>query len=157
MNEPPCLHEGERYGACGDARVERRGKSTPIAWRHVGAVNSIRSNTVEGLKAGPAVPWRWLERRGNAPTQIDGCLRQNPAYRPAHNDTWSSSGSTGRAPELILRKKNIRSVLRRSDAAYILFFILRFPSCATRSARRRCPRIFPAFFPCFLYRSRWRA
>jgi hypothetical protein len=46
--------------------------------------------------AGPAVPWRWLERRGNAASQIDGCLRQNPAYRPAHIDTWLPSGNTGR-------------------------------------------------------------
>ena len=72
--------------AGGDVRVERRGKSSPIAWRHVGAVNSIRSNTVEGHMAGPAVPWRWLEHVGNGVSQIDGCLRQNPAYRQAHKN-----------------------------------------------------------------------
>ena len=27
--------------------MERRGKSSPTAWEHCGAVNSIRSNTVE--------------------------------------------------------------------------------------------------------------
>ncbi len=32
----------------------------------------------------PAVPWRRLERSGNAASQIDGRLRQNPAYRLTH-------------------------------------------------------------------------
>ncbi len=36
--------------------------------------------------AGPAVPWRWLEHVGNGVSQIDGCLRQNPAYRQAHKN-----------------------------------------------------------------------
>ena len=50
--------ETEPSGLCDDVvRVERRGKSSPAAWRHAGAVNSIRSNTVErDMKAGPAVP-----------------------------------------------------------------------------------------------------
>ncbi len=39
-----------------DARVERRGKSSPVDWRQLDPVNSIRSNTVEGTKACPAVP-----------------------------------------------------------------------------------------------------
>ncbi len=48
MTEPSALAGGEGYEACDDAvRVERRGKSSPAAWRHVGAVNSIRSNAVE--------------------------------------------------------------------------------------------------------------
>ena len=48
MSEFSCLHGNERYAACDYAvRVERRGKSSPAAWRHVGAVNSIRSNAVE--------------------------------------------------------------------------------------------------------------
>lgn len=34
----------------------------------------------------PAVPWRWLERAGDGAPQIDGCLRQNPAYRQAHKN-----------------------------------------------------------------------
>ena len=45
--------------------VERCGKSSPVAWRHADAVNSIRSNTVGELKAGPAVLRRWLEPAGN--------------------------------------------------------------------------------------------
>ena len=34
-------------------KVERWGKSPPAAWRHVGAVNSIRSNTVGEHKGRP--------------------------------------------------------------------------------------------------------
>ena len=37
--------------------------------------------------AGPAVLRRWLEPAGNGRSQIDGRLRQNPAYRPAHIKT----------------------------------------------------------------------
>ena len=37
-------------------RVERRGKSSPVAWRHGDAVNSIRSNTVEGHTGRPGRP-----------------------------------------------------------------------------------------------------
>jgi len=36
--------------------VERRGKSSPVDWRQFDPVNSIRSNTVEGTMACPAVP-----------------------------------------------------------------------------------------------------
>ncbi len=51
------LRQSERYGACDDAvRVERRGKSSPINWRQIGAVNSIRSNTVEGHEGRPGRP-----------------------------------------------------------------------------------------------------
>ena len=50
-----------------EVRVERRGKSSPIGWRLSDAVNSIRSNTVGGHMAGPAVLRRWLERSGNGP------------------------------------------------------------------------------------------
>ena len=55
------------YEACADAvvRVERRGKSSPAGWEQPGAVNSIRSNTVEGHMACPAVPWRWREGIGD--------------------------------------------------------------------------------------------
>ena len=50
MSEACRLRRDEGYGACADAgvRVERRGKSSPVAWEHRDAVNSIRSNTVEG-------------------------------------------------------------------------------------------------------------
>ena len=65
MNELSCLHGSERYVACDDARVERRGKSSPDGWEQSAAVNSIRSNTVGGHMAGPAVLGRWLERAGN--------------------------------------------------------------------------------------------
>ncbi len=42
------LRRSAGYVACADeVRVERRGKSSPAAWEHRGAVNSIRSNTVE--------------------------------------------------------------------------------------------------------------
>ena len=37
--------------------------------------------------AGPAVPGRRLELAGNGEPQIDGRLRQNPAYRPAR-EPW---------------------------------------------------------------------
>ena len=63
---PPGGREGD--GACGDAvRVERRGTSSPSGWRLSDAVNSIRSNTVGGHVAGPAVLRRWLERSGDGP------------------------------------------------------------------------------------------
>ena len=67
MRELCPLGRSEGYEACADdeVRVERRGKSSPAGWRLPIAVNSIRSNTVEGHAAGPAVPGRWLERAGN--------------------------------------------------------------------------------------------
>ena len=46
-------------------RVERRGKSSPNGWEQSIAVNSIRSNAVEGHVVGPTVPGRRLERIGN--------------------------------------------------------------------------------------------
>ena len=48
-----------------EEKVETCGKSARAGWRQFGDVNSIRSNTVEGHMAGPAVPRRWLERIGN--------------------------------------------------------------------------------------------
>ena len=66
MSELCLLGRSEGYEACADeVRVERRGKSSPDGWRLPIDVNSIRSNTVEGHTAGPAVPGRWLERVGN--------------------------------------------------------------------------------------------
>ena len=66
MNELWRLRRSERYGACIDeVMVERRGKSSPDGVEAPIAVNSIRSNAVEGHKAGPAVPGRRLERAGN--------------------------------------------------------------------------------------------
>ncbi len=52
--------------AVGAVRVERRGKSSPAGMEVFSAVNSIRSNTVEGTDrpARPS-PRRWLERAGN--------------------------------------------------------------------------------------------
>ena len=66
MNELWRLRRSERYGACIDeVMVERRGKSSPDGVEAPIAVNSIRSNAVEGHMAGPAVPGRRLERVGN--------------------------------------------------------------------------------------------
>ena len=66
MSEFSCLHGNERYAACDDeVRMERRGKSSPDGVEAPIAVNSIRSNAVEGHMAGPAVPGRRLERVGN--------------------------------------------------------------------------------------------
>ena len=48
-----------------EVRVERWGKSPPGDGRLLTAVNSIRSNTVGGHQACPAVLGRWLERTGN--------------------------------------------------------------------------------------------
>ncbi len=48
-----------------EEKVERRGKSSPDGVETPIAVNSIRSNAVEGRKAGPAVPGRRLERAGD--------------------------------------------------------------------------------------------
>ena len=57
MSELCRLRRGERYGACADeVRVERRGKSSPDGWKLPIAVNSIRSNTVEGHKGRPGRP-----------------------------------------------------------------------------------------------------
>ena len=54
MSELSRPRGSERYEACDDeVRVERRGKSSPAAWRHVGAVNSIRSNAVEERRGRP--------------------------------------------------------------------------------------------------------
>ncbi len=54
MSELRRLRQSERYEACTDeVRVERRGKSSPIPWRHGDAVNSIRSNTAEGTLGWP--------------------------------------------------------------------------------------------------------
>ena len=66
MIEPCRFRLGERYGACTDeVRVERRGKSSPITWRHRDAVNSIRSNTAMGAyRLARPLP-RWLDRIGN--------------------------------------------------------------------------------------------
>ena len=50
------MPETKPSGLCNDVRVERRGKSSPIAWRQVDAVNSIRSNTVEGHIGRPGRP-----------------------------------------------------------------------------------------------------
>ena len=65
-------------------RVKKCGKSALASWRHCGAVNSIRSNAVEEQQVGPTVPGRRLELISNGKPQIDGRLRQNPAYRLTH-------------------------------------------------------------------------
>ena len=60
------LGGSEGYETCaGEVRVERRGKSSPDGWEQPIAVNSIRSNAVEGQQVGPTVPGRRLERVGN--------------------------------------------------------------------------------------------
>ncbi len=57
MSEPCRLRRGEGYGTCIDeVRVERRGKSSPIGVEASNAVNSIRSNTVEGTYGLPGRP-----------------------------------------------------------------------------------------------------
>ena len=67
MSELCRLRQSEGYVARADdeVRVERRGKSSPDGWEQTVAVNSIRSNTVGGHKACPAVLGRWLKRAGN--------------------------------------------------------------------------------------------
>jgi len=60
------LRQNKGYEVCSDeVRVERRGKSSPDGWEQSVAVNSIRSNAVEGHMVGPTVPGRRLERIGN--------------------------------------------------------------------------------------------
>lgn len=54
-----------RQGVALAVRVEKCGKSALDGWEQSIAVNSIRSNAVEGHVAGPAVPGRRLERIGN--------------------------------------------------------------------------------------------
>ncbi len=66
MSELWRLRRSERYGACiHEEKVERWGKSPPDGVEAPIAVNSIRSNAVEGHEAGPAVPGRRLERVGD--------------------------------------------------------------------------------------------
>lgn len=55
----------ERYRLTCQVRMERRGKSSPAAWRLAGYVNPTWSNTAEGRNDCPSVPWRWLERCRN--------------------------------------------------------------------------------------------
>ena len=51
------LRQAEGCEACGDVvRVERCGKSAPDDWKLLIAVNSIRSNTVEGTYGRPGRP-----------------------------------------------------------------------------------------------------
>ena len=78
-----CLHENERYAARDDeVRMERRGKSSPDGWEQPIAVNSIRSNAVEGHTGRPGRPGEAARARQQWRVEIDGCLkRQNPAYR----------------------------------------------------------------------------
>ena len=60
------LRRSEGYEVCADeVRVETCGKSARIGVEASVAVNSIRSNTVEGKRTGPVSPGRWLERAGN--------------------------------------------------------------------------------------------
>ena len=54
-----------RQGVALAVRVEKCGKSALNGWEQSIAVNSIRSNTVEGNVTGPVSPGRWLERAGN--------------------------------------------------------------------------------------------
>ncbi len=57
MSSFSCLHGNERYAACDDAvRMERRGKSSPDGVEAPIAVNSIRSNAVEGHTGWPGRP-----------------------------------------------------------------------------------------------------
>ena len=66
MPETCRLRQGEGYEVCADeVRVETCDKSARIGVEASVAVNSIRSNTVEGNIADPASPWRWLERTGD--------------------------------------------------------------------------------------------
>ena len=54
-----------RQGVALAVRVEKCGKSALDGWEQSIAVNSIRSNAVEGHTVGPTVPGRRLERTGN--------------------------------------------------------------------------------------------
>ena len=83
MSELCRLRRREKYGACIDeAMVERRGKSSPDGVEAPIAVNSIRSNAVEGHKGRPGRPGEAAGARWQQRVETDGCLkRQNPAYR----------------------------------------------------------------------------
>ena len=62
--------------------MERRGKSSPDGVEAPIAVNSIRSNAVEGHTGWPGRPREAARARQQWRVEIDGCLkRQNPAYR----------------------------------------------------------------------------
>lgn len=62
--------------------MERRGKSSPNGVEASIAVNSIRSNAVEGHTGRPGRPREAARAYGQPCVEIDGCLkRQNPAYR----------------------------------------------------------------------------
>ena len=66
-------------------------------------------------KAGPAVPRRRLEHGGNAAPQIDGRLRQNPAYRPAHFDMRGTREMLVPLFSAILTKISMKNTIRRMD------------------------------------------
>ena len=71
-------------------RVERRGKSSPATWEHRGAVNSIRSNTVEETQGRPGC-FRGGGLSAAATRRLDRWLsRQNPAYRTDHRARQTS-------------------------------------------------------------------
>ena len=83
MSELCRLWRSEGYGACIDeVRMERRGKSSPDGVEAPIAVNSIRSNAVEGHIGRPGRPGEAAGACWQQYVEIDGCLkRQNPAYR----------------------------------------------------------------------------
>ncbi len=63
--------------------MERRGKSSPASGEPDGPANPIRSNTVERRMRRPGASLGGgIERRRQRRAKIDGCSRQNPAYRP---------------------------------------------------------------------------
>lgn len=67
-------------------RVERRGKSSPASGEPDGPANPIRSNTVERHMRRPGASCGGgIERARQRGAKIDGCSRQNPAYRPGRN------------------------------------------------------------------------
>ena len=61
--------------------MERRGKSSPALRRRSGHVNPIRSNTVEDIMRALRVLGGGVEQIRQRSAKIDGCSRQNPAYR----------------------------------------------------------------------------
>ena len=76
--------------------MERRGKSSPADWELLGHVNSIRSNTVEGLrcerKAGPGRPVEVARAYRQRYVEIDGCQDRTRLIDPCHAKRLQTKG-----------------------------------------------------------------
>ena len=98
-------------------RVERRGKSSPIGSRVSDAVNSIRSNAVEGHTGRPDRPGEAAGARRQRRVEIDGCLkRQNPAYRLT---CTKIAGSGANVPSPAFSEKDPRTEVFLSGGLFL--------------------------------------